>query len=489
MTSKKLLLAGLAASTMFVAGTASAGILEWRPGAANTTISPFAAPGTPDTYYLASEAVSNLVATSAGGTRALNSALAAGGASQLPSGNTTLTITLSNAVFNGAVAAGDVAIGTRAGGTHACAGMTPSISSGGANGSTTVVFVLSATGVCSNVNLNLDYRLTGAGDVTVSAVLATDSGTPIAPPQPTLRAVSIVDGFMFAARPQTAGGGLVQDVIAIGSNPPGFYRTLNPTDNILGSVQFMVGNSGLGLAAADINRDLASTPISIADVSSSSLRVTGDLNTFNQIVADGGVANRPVAGWPSNTAILGGATAAGIFGGWWDVSFTEGNRVMQASDYTATLIYALTPGVYGAGASFTESGPLQRIVREGSTVVIPWINSNSIYNSNPLQPDNIVRVGNNNTRAVDVYGEVLTANASAAGYTDQGVQLIGTAGAGGELVISRGLLTSVLGDFGRADVQLTIEAGAGSVTVRRFQRNNDGGFTEVSTGTVADDQR
>ena len=55
-------------------------------------------------------------------------------------------------------------------------------------------------------------------------------------------------------------------------------------------------------------------------------------------------------------------------------------------------------------------------------------------------------------------------------------------------MISTAALTTALGEFGRGDVQISIEAPASAITARRYATLANGSVTEVPNGTVASDQ-
>ena len=49
-------------------------------------------------------------------------------------------------------------------------------------------------------------------------------------------------------------------------------------------------------------------------------------------------------------------------------------------------------------------------------------------------------------------------------------------------------LTTALGEFGRGDVQISVEAPSNTITARRYATLANGSVTQLNSGTVAADQ-
>ena len=493
MTIKKILLAGVTAGALAMAGGASAhDILLGDAAAAGAGFSRASTfgPNNTDLFVPANAPVgateathgqlllANEAAFGAGtsGVVHITNTLSAGATAGLPSGNILYTISLTNAVFGPAangILPGDVFLDP----AGACTGAPSVISSGPvpANASSAPIQLSNAEG-CDEIQVSLPIRATGGGNVDLTTEIRTEGGTAIDGGTATRRLVTLVDGFQVRIAPQS------NTDATLASNP-----TFSALTNSGSLGQIVV------LRRQDSYQDLAATPTANGDVNVSSVVLTGNFEPFD---GDGGFVRLNgelgAGGINASTRTTSNATfnnpAVSVVA--WDgtattipvltsyqvrVSPETGYGAIPPSDYAATVSYSLS-GNYTAQPN--ASGDLGSIGRQGAVITVPWINTSTVFNANPLQPDSIIRVGNANARAVRVYAEVISRSGpSGAGYTNQGLQLIGEAPANGELVINRSLLQSTLGDFGRGDVRLTVEAANNTITVRRLQRNNDGGFT------------
>ena len=85
---------------------------------------------------------------------------------------------------------------------------------------------------------------------------------------------------------------------------------------------------------------------------------------------------------------------------------------------------------------------------------------------------------------------MLNAASSASGYTaaPAPVQIAASIAGNSELVINTATLSSALGNWGRGDVQISIEAPSNTITARRYATLSNGSITEFQSGTVASDQ-
>lgn len=153
---------------------------------------------------------------------------------------------------------------------------------------------------------------------------------------------------------------------------------------------------------------------------------------------------------------------------------------ISASTYTAETTLTLAAG-YTAQPAFGPSS-LQSITREGSTVLLPWVASQTLVGTS--QNETIVRIANiGNAATGAVSAELLTSSAGVPASTAL-VPLASSIAKGGELVITSGTLQTAFGaDFGRGDVRITVEALPAGLIVRRFVRNVvNNALTEVSLG-------
>lgn len=485
---KNILLAATAASVMAFAGAASAHTLTFRTTGAGGSIDATETGGAALPYKLAAEAKT---VSPAFKQFDLVDTLSVG--SSLPSGNVVLTLTLTNGTWGAPLTAGNVQVSSPA--IAACTTFTAVPSSGGASGGTTATFLISNSSAgCGSFNLDLPIAPGATGTVRVSATLATEAGTPIDPPNPAgLDVVTRPSGFDGVLNGNIGAGALTDTYATLLITP--VYTT------------FAVGGSGhaapetatlgqLGTAAitvgAGIYKDLNATPIAAADVTSANLTVAGSYTAF-----DGAGGAVTLGGTPATTLTT---SSAAFSGAGFATAMTGGAQAFRvqretaavpipSSTYAATLSYTLDPAFYNQDAAIT--GPFETIGRDGTNVVFPWMNSTSIQTA--TGSTNLVRLGNISSAASGaVYAQVLNTFNSASGYTPANggapVQVAASIPANGELVITTATLTTLLGNWGRGDVQISVEAASNTITARRYATLANGSITEFQSGTVAADQ-
>lgn len=467
MTSKLSLLGGIAAGALlFATGAAAAPTLSVDAG------------GTGGTYLLASEAV---VAPT--DSLVFDAQLVLSGSNTIPSGNVLLTLTLSGGNFNDVVTAGALT----GSGPGACS-ISSTVSSGGGVGQDNVTFLLSGAtaGACDTFDFaGLEVIPTGSGSVSISSDLRTEGNTAI--DDRYSNSVNIIERGQAFDVAFTAG----TTRTAILQSTGGPYRRFagDVLGTTLGTVQVT--------ADANYHRDLNTTPVSNADVSAISVVVDGAWASF-------------VTSVPVTQVTLGGATAvvsgsnatftysAGLGGGANQLPAAanaltltaDGVDPILARKYTASVSLTLSAGLTSPGAF--SGGNVGEIVRDGTSVIVPGVLSR--YLVDRLKENNQIRIGNigdDDTGAV--YLTVLANNqvgSNPPAYTPQGTkQVTASIAAGGELLLNSTAITTHLGQFGRGDIELSIEADPSDIVVRRFYRGATGDWTEVSSGTVFQDQQ
>ena len=435
-------------------------------------------------YLIAEEALGSALGS---GTLALRDQIGGDGtpgnpAGQLPSGNNLYTISLSNATFGTAVPQAAVS-GT---------GCTAVLSSGGAPTDSSVTFIVSTSGAaCTGFDLSVPVRPTTSGTVTVTTNLRTEQNNPIDGGLATFDAIFAIDAFQPAFRGDLAAAGAEADTIALLASPT--YTTLGG-DNILGKTAIYVDTR------AERSLDPTDTNVNVGDVVDADFTVTGDFSAFDGAAGIGGnpsltnAANTPVACDTATTTVVTCLNRQA------DVTqllsskpngrtfrVTPDGGVIEFSNYSAALDYDLTPGDFAAQPVAGTANNFETIEREGTNVILPWMNDTTIATNNGSS--NTVRVGNMSANPARVSARVRNNNVAAqgAGYTDQGIQLIGTAPARGEVQITTQTLTNAVGMFGRGDIELIIEAAPADITTRRYLVRN-GVTTEVSNGSIASEQ-
>lgn len=480
---KNVLLAAAAVSVMAFAGAASAHTLTFRAAAVPTTdIDAGDTGGASSPYKLAVEA-STITPPSA--VFALVSSLSAG--STFPSGNNFIQLDLAGGTFASGLTASTVI----------APGCTSVLSSGGAAGSTTAKFLISsAGGACNLANLDLPIAPNAGAEVSVTSTISTEAGAPIDPPSAaTLKVLSRVNAFNAVINGALGAGGALGDTFATLTATPvytqfstaaGAHTALPETATVaqLGTITINVDTTAYS--------DLAKTFVDAADVTEAGVVVEGNFNAFN---GTGGSATLGATGSTFNatattaTIASSSAVATALTGGVLPYIVTRETApvAIPSSGYKATVSYVLATALYNQEGPF--SGDLETIGRDGTNVVFPWMNSSSVQAVNGTS--NIIRLGNvAGSASGPVYAQVLNSVNAGAGYTaaTAPVLLFPNIAANGERVINTETLTNALGEFGRGDVQISVEAPSATITARRYATLANGSVTELNSGTVASDQ-
>lgn len=471
---KNILLAASALSVLAFAGAASAHDLTFRAvGGTPGFIGATDTGGATEPYNLAEEA---RVVSGDSAVFQLSDTLSGG--SSLPSGNVLLTVNVAGGTFDAGVTGGNITADPAT-----CPTFTATISSGGAAGSASVTYIISNSSAgCSSFDLDLPILPTGASDVTVSSTLRTEAGTPIDGLTDTLQIVDRVNAFNVVIDGAIGAG-------ALGDT----YATLTETPVY---TEFFVGAGGhdgvaetataaqLGTIEIEVDTtaysDLQLSLVDPADLTEADVIVTGNYAAFDDADIDlGGVAADDVTGNVATFEDREGDlinTAAPF-------TVVANGDAIPASNYSAQVSYTLDNTIYTQEGPFT--GALERIGRDGTNVVFPWLNDNTVSSSSGTT--NRIRMGNVGSEDTGpVYAEVL--NSSTGVTTAAPVQIAASIPAGGELRVNTAQLTAALGAFGRGDVRISVEAPATDITARRYLQTANGGITELSSGTVASDQ-
>lgn len=484
---KNILLAAAAVSAMAFAGAASAHTLTYRTigagGAIDTTETGVAA-NLP--YALAAEASA---ITPAFATFALLDSLSTG--ASLPSGNTILTITLTNGTWaTGGLPAGNIN-GT---GILNCGTFTATPSAGGVAGGSTATFIISNSAAgCGSFNLDLPIVPGATGPVVVGTTLATEAGTPIDGLNASLTVVSRPSAFGVTID-SAIGAGALDDTFATLMQTPVYTQFRNGggtgghnngTETItlgqLGTIQVTVNTA--------VHRDLADNLVALGDVTDADVVVTGNFSAFDGAGGDvllGAASAKTLPNTLTATTATFNNHQVALTGGAvpFRVQRETAPVAIPSSNYSATVSYTLNTAFYNQEGPVT--GPLETIQRDGTNVIFPWMNSTSVQNL--TGSTNVVRLGNSGGVTGPVFAQVL--NFTATGYTPAAapVQLFPNIAANGERVISTAALTAALGEFGRGDVQISVEAPSNTITARRFATLANGDVTELTNGSVANDQ-
>lgn len=483
---KNILLAASALSVLAFAGAASAHDLTFRDNGGGVVgdIDATDTGGATAPYELAEEA--RVVAGDSANFLLVDTL---SGGSSLPSGNVLLTVALTGGTFDAGVTGGNISAGA------GCPTFTATISSGGAAGSAAVTYIISNSSAgCSSFNLDLPILPSGANDVSVSSTLRTEAGTPIDGLTDTLQVIDRVNAFNVvfdAVIGSTApGGGALGDTFATLTQLPVYTEFATVAGGIPGSHAGGVETATAGqlgtitiVADATAYSDLQLNNVDPTDLTEADVAVTGSWSAFDGVGGDvelDGVSADDITGNVATFEDREGDLVNNIAP--FIVTRETADVAIPASSYSAQVSYTLEPTIYNQEGPFT--GALERIGRDGTNVVFPWLNDTTVSSSSGTT--NRIRLGNTGSAATGpVYAEVLNQTGTVATAP---VEISPGIPAGGELRISTATLTSALGAFGRGDVRISVEAPADTITARRYLQTANGGITELSNGTVASEQ-
>lgn len=454
--SKKVLLN--AAATMVLAGAAHAAVIT-SPSVGAETLSGTA------TYALATEAA--FTSNAPTGTITLPIEIETG---NLPSGNILLNVSLTNALFDGTVA-GTAVDATGCSGTGTVSAV---ISSGGTTATGSVTFVLSGAQICGDgdlIEVELPIRATGAGNIAATAGFTTEGGVPVDGAAKTRNLVSLVSAFEPVVVADTTASTLT---LASG------FKAFSG-NNVLGGV-------GVRLRPNTF-RDLSGSNLAVdTDVASIAVTVSGDFSGFGTATGSaslqvggaaatisGSSASITLTGTAASTAVTTGTSGAtGLASVTIVPSVAPTAVVLNASAYSASVTGTFVTGSSYSTATESASGALGSVVRQGTTILLPWTSSQT--NAAVTGSNNIVRIGNRtNAPIAGVFARVV--NSSASGFANSSLVPLGvTIPAGGELLLTSETLQAALGDFARGDIEVVIEAESSALSVRRLVARPDGVF-------------
>lgn len=428
----------------------------------------------------------------------------------LPADNLVFFVTVSGAEFTRQVVGADLFESSDNDPANATADLDAVISTGGSKGSSSVSFSVDGADNCgeeptvstapatddANCFLRLPLELDGS-DVTVTVGIETDAGVPIDQTSSTapesIGLYTVADAFdIDIVADMTA---TTADLNAAGGPFTGFLTA----DKALGTVLVRPNQVMLGGAAVTVAVDTDGTPVAPGDVDAGDdgevrIVVEGNLVAFEDGNTPAGDVDLNTTGFTTVSSATGSATsinqlavqATGSTAGAANtVNVDEdGATAIQASDYTATV--TVTPDdSSNLETAQTASGALQSINRNGTNITFPW--TQSATQGAASGTISVFRIGNlsGTTASGEVFVEVK--NSSEAGYMNPGIQSVAASIApGGEFVINSATLESTLGNYGRGDIEFTVEANANTLTGRQFVVRGDV-IQQVQGGTIFQD--
>jgi len=352
-----------------------------------------------------------------------------------------------------------------------CTTATSIISSGGADGAATVNYVLSnldsCVGAADGFIVTLPFDLDGAVASVVTMSLVTESGD-VPVDNVSLVPLSLTrSASAFTAEIDTTGYTAVVADVGAGLGP---YRDyVNGTPETIGDVEIAVDTN----VVVDLNGAGAVTFASAADVAGATVTVTGDMSAYSGAggVDLAGVAEATIAGSVATRVLSAPQLAAVISasaGGTLNASDevvelrSNGTSQIQASTYSATVAVDLVATL--TDESVTAS--LLPVTRNGTSVTLPWTASNT--QAAGTGSSNFVRVSNPTAAAYGpIFATVLSGTVS--GLVGTTATISPSLAAGAEVLFTAAQLETALGNFGRADIQITVE-GQGAIVKRLIQR-------------------
>jgi hypothetical protein len=273
---------------------------------------------------------------------------------------------------------------------------------------------------------------------------------------------------------------------------------------------------GLTTASTPVFRDLNGTAVALTDVTNATISTRGLFGNLTVTAADsaaGAIATGAITTTAESNVIVapGGAPVSTT-----TVSIAPtGTPQIAPTDFDVSVQLALGTGFTSPAAT---PGSFESLQTDGFTYIIPWVASQTQSGISGNQ--SVIRISNirsdGSTAGGRVYAQVYnpTVNPQVAntagqvGTTGTAVPaaslsagrsvLVGTLGSTGELILSSQALETALGNFGRADIRLTITtvdttgtsntnvipvggagAGASTIVVKRLIATANGGLTEV----------
>lgn len=448
-------LAGVAATAM-LAGAASAQTFQIDFGEASTTQADRNALAS--RYFIASE----LDLSAAAVTGDVSVVLEEGaGAAEWPDTNiqARLTIELTNAVWDRSVVPADLD----------CAA---TVQSGGGAGQSSVTFNIADLNVCAGdiefggvpavltgANANVAFSLNRAS---TNAVI--QSGTSAGDAGALIRAVSGVRrAFTTAAREAQLPG----------------YAALDST--ALGSLNLNLGNNIVSATNVPVHINLDEDQLDDTLVTAGSVVATfGDTTGFNLAnVAFGGSSAGVVAG-NAKTFSLSGAqladanTAAGT-----DLALTAAyaSPAGGIQEQSITGSVAITPLAASNLTISAQGGTFANITREGAdSAIFRWVGDGLTVNRSVFRHTGFVDADGDPLATLPVIRIIVTNASNGDSFNGEYIVPAGalSASAGGEVITNSNTIRSVVGEFGRADIQFFFEQD--DIRTERFVIQTNGGL-------------
>jgi hypothetical protein len=518
MLSKKILLAGIAAGALAMAGSAGAATIS-SAKVSNKALA--VANGATTTFYtLANESVAgtanaNLKTSANAGDNTVAAGLTAANPYFAPGATGTtysVTYTLTGATFTTALGATSVAV-TGAGATCATSIGTPTIVSGGGAGQSSVTFNFTVPASCS---------VTAAQNSTSPTGVTVDAPFTVATTATSVSANFAYQVINGASAGAFDGAGATAQLVAranlysvVASSSPASTATITPTQFALPSYKALVANGNgydniigsyyAGLATAPASSfgstvfpDMGGVSTAPALTYNAAITATsGNYSILTPVVWSGGSAAQndtdaaPAAAAPAlalNTAKTVAATAtpaaaltapASV-----QVTVANGNTTSFTGPVASTI--AVTPILAAntlVATPSAASATLETVTLQGTNLYVAWMNDGVTAGSGT---QSIIRIGNiGSSTPVTATVNLLNATGTVTAPTNScNVFTLPAQSSGGELTISSSQLQACFGNFGRADATVTLPTSSANITAKeRLINLSSGLFIENSLGT------
>jgi hypothetical protein len=404
----------------------------------------------------------------------------------IPSGSGVVTITLTNATFAAAPTTSD----------------NDPISTGGTVGSNTVSFLVNSLTNFDSGTVSTVLDLVEGENPSVEVSVINAASFPIENSVD----VPAADTFIVFGEPYTAeiaaDTTTTRAALSSGATAPFLSFETTNADDVIGTFavdvnQVVVGSTSPAPPAVpapielDVNKDLAGNPVVASDIGDIDVSIVGNFDAFiNEDETDGVVITGGASTVRLSEDEVDDSTAEGSVNEPATAPFAltfaldpDGETAIEASDYALTAVLDLTYTSSPFSSDLTVAGNLQSVARAGTSVVFPW--TASATQSAASGSTNIFRLGNvGGTDTGAVFATVRSTNVESFTGVGEAEQVAASIGANGELVVTSQALEDALGDWGRGDIEMTVEAQPSNITARRFIVR-DSGIQSLDNGTVA----
>ena len=484
MTTKKILLAGIAAGALAAAaGSASALNLSGSTIGGVTVSTTPATAGVVTPYFLANEAKGPFTSTAAT-VNATTGVVTGANASLLNAALTTGALTSGQYLVTYTISGGSFVPSSISGTNLACANTAPGTPSTASNCSasvqsssvSSVTFLVTVNGSVLSFEFGVPFTMTGPGAVTFTAAvaLASSSTTTIDNGTATGQLISTRAGFAttIGATPATSTTATIASA---------FKLFASGTTATIGSYTIVPTVATTGNTAT--YRDLIGTATTQADVTGATFSLTsGSLGSTETITVSTSTTNGggsavtsapgstiiPAQTYNGNNAVAPNSTIVLTQTG----TTTATQAILAASPYVLSVAPVLV-AQYSAGTA--ASITLGSVTYQGTSILAPWVPDGT----NGFQP--VIRLSSMSGAALPAYTVTIlnplatTANSNVCNFAAPG---------SASVLITSSNLTNCFGNYGNSDFLISVQGTAPNLTAKlRIVNGSTGVVTEQSLGS------